>query len=424
LIKKKGKVINSHSRNKRIIALLIPTVIFVSMGQSVYWQTMPLIGRELGFSVKLITSLVSISALMFLIFTPYWGRLSDRKGRKFVLLIGLIGYIFSTLIFCWIAYLGLIGFFTFTTLIFLILLARVLNSALGAGMRPATGATVADVTTEENRSAGMGQFGAANNIGTILGPVLVAFIAFLFAETSIFPSFLEPYGRLIPLLFMTLLMVIALLFVYFYLPESFIKKETNSTKQAFNFEKRNLMLISTGVLIFSSFAIIQSITAFYLQDTFSLSILVTQQSLGIALGFMALTSIVAQLTIVQKIKVPPIRLIQWSTPFFIMGTLIAVYASNFNVYVGGMMLIGLGMGLGTPGYTAAASLNADSDSQGAAVGLAMVAPGLGFSIGPFLGGFLYEISPSYPFLTILPIFVTVFLIAQNIRKDNLSDKTL
>ena len=104
--------------------------------------------------------------------------------------------------------------------------------------------------------------------------------------------------------------------------------------------------------------------------------------------------------------------------------MIAVYASNFNVYVGGMMLIGLGMGLGTPGYTAAASLNADSDSQGAAVGLAMVAPGLGFSIGPFLGGFLYEISPSYPFLTILPIFVTVFLIASNIRKDNLSDKTL
>ena len=47
------------------------------------------------------------------------------------------------------------------------LLARVINSALGAGMRPATGATVADVTTEENRSAGMGQFGAANNLSLI-----------------------------------------------------------------------------------------------------------------------------------------------------------------------------------------------------------------------------------------------------------------
>ena len=394
------------------------------MGQSVYWQTMPLIGRELGFSVKLITSLVSFSALMFLIFTPYWGRLSDKKGRKFVLIIGLVGYITSTLLFCWIAYLGLIGYFTFTALIFFMLLARVINSALGAGMRPATGATVADVTTEENRSAGMGQFGAANNIGTILGPVLVSFIAFLIANTAIFPASLEPYGRLIPLLFMSFLMMMALVFVYFYLPESFVKQETNSSGKGFNFEKSNLMLISTGVLIFSSFAIIQSITAFYLQDTFSLSILETQQSLGIALGFMALTSIVAQLTIVQKIKVPPIKLVQWSTPFFVLGALVAVYAANFNIYVFGMSIIGLGMGLGTPGYTAAASLNADSENQGAAVGLAMIAPGLGFSIGPLLGGFLYESSPSLPFLAILPIFVLVFLIASYINKSLVTGKTL
>ena len=394
------------------------------MGQSVYWQTMPLIGRELGFSVKLITSLVSFSALMFLVFTPYWGRLSDKKGRKFVLIIGLVGYITSTLLFCWIAYLGLIGYFTFTALIFFLLLARVINSALGAGMRPATGATVADVTTEENRSAGMGQFGAANNIGTILGPVLVSFIAFLIANTAIFPASLEPYGRLIPLLFMSFLMMMALGFVYFYLPESFVKQETNNSEQGFNFEKSNLMLISTGVLIFSSFAIIQSITAFYLQDTFSLSILETQQSLGIALGFMALTSIVAQLTIVQKIKVPPIKLVQWSTPFFVLGALVAVYAANFNIYVFGMSIIGLGMGLGTPGYTAAASLNADSENQGAAVGLAMIAPGLGFSIGPLLGGFLYESSPSLPFLAILPIFVLVFLIASYINKSLVTGKTL
>lgn len=394
------------------------------MGQSVYWQTMPLIGRELGFSVKLITSLVSFSALMFLIFTPYWGRLSDKKGRKFVLLIGLVGYIASTLLFCWVAYLGLIGYFTFTALIFFLLVARVINSALGAGMRPATGATVADVTTEENRSAGMGQFGAANNVGTILGPVLVSFIAFLIANTAIFPASLEPFGRLIPLLFMSFLMMMALVFVYFYLPESLVKQEANSSGQGFNFDKSNLMLISTGVLIFSSFAIIQSISAFYLQDTFSLSILATQQSLGIALGFMALTSIVAQLTIVQKIKIPPIKLVQWSTPFFILGTLVAVYADNFNIYVLGMSIIGLGMGLGTPGYTAAASLNADSESQGAAVGLAMVAPGLGFSIGPLLGGFLYESSPSLPFLAILPIFVLVFLIASYINKSLAVGKTL
>ena len=139
---------------------------------------------------------------------------------------------------------------------------------------------------------------------------------------------------------------------------------------------------------------------------------------------MALTSIVAQLTIVQKIKVAPIKLVQWSTPFFLLGTLVIIYASSFNIYVFGMSIIGLGMGLGTPGYTAAASLNSDSESQGAAVGLAMVAPGLGFSIGPFLGGFLYESSPSLPFLAILPNFFLVFLIASYINKSPVVDKTL
>ena len=89
-----------------------------------------------------------------------------------------------------------------------------------------------------------------------------------------------------------------------------------------------------------------------------------------------------------------------------------------------MAILGLGMGLGTPGYTAAASLNADSKSQGAAVGLAMVAPGLGFSIGPFIGGLLYESSPELPFLCIVPIFFLVFLMAFYINKRDLVDKTL
>ena len=150
----------------------------------------------------------------------------------------------------------------------------------------------------------------------------------------------------------------------------------------------------------------------------------TQQKLGVALGCMALTSIIAQLTVVQKVKVPPIRLIQWSTPFFVLGTLVAVNAVDFNFYILGMAIIGLGMGLGTPGYTAAASLNADSKSQGAAVGLAMVAPGLGFSIGPFTGGLLYELSPELPFWTIIPIFFLIFFIAFYIDKRDLVVKTL
>ena len=116
------------------------------MGQSVYAQVMPLIGRELGFSVRLITTFVSISAFVFLLTTPFWGRMSDRKGRKSVLMIGFAGYIISSLLFVLVAYLGLVGVLLTSSLILSFLLARVLNSAVGAASRPAAGAYIADLS--------------------------------------------------------------------------------------------------------------------------------------------------------------------------------------------------------------------------------------------------------------------------------------
>ena len=163
----------AEESNPKILSGLMLIILFVSMGQSVYWQTMPIIGREFNFSEIEINTLVSISAAMFIVFTPFWGRLSDRIGRKAVLLIGLSGYVLSNLIFLYSASLGLIGYVTGFSLLMILLMARIVNSAIGAASRPASGAYVADVTSEEDRSSGMGKFGAANNIGTKQGPVQV-----------------------------------------------------------------------------------------------------------------------------------------------------------------------------------------------------------------------------------------------------------
>ena len=95
--------------NSKILSSLMLIILFVSMGQSVYWQTMPIIGREFNFTEIEINTLVSISAAMFIIFTPFWGKLSDRIGRKAVLLTGLLGYVFSSMIFIYMASIGLMG---------------------------------------------------------------------------------------------------------------------------------------------------------------------------------------------------------------------------------------------------------------------------------------------------------------------------
>mgnify|MGYP001164001498 CR=1 FL=1 len=398
--------------NSNILSSLMLIILFVSMGQSVYWQTMPIIGREFSFTEIEINTLVSISAAMFIIFTPFWGKLSDRIGRKKVLLIGLSGYVLSNIVFLYSASLGLIGAFTGFSLLMILLISRVINSAIGAASRPASGAYVADVTSEEERSSGMGKFGAANNIGTILGPVLVGSLVGL----NIFNIQIEQFGLLTPLIVMSMIMALAALFVYIYLPDNRINSDEKiqDTKIVLDFNLK--LLISIGVIVFTAFAIVQSVTAFYIQDRFGYDLGQTAQTTALLLGTMALMSIVSQLTIVQKYKGGPLNLIRFSIPLFILSSVLIIFSPNFLFIYIGMAAMGLGMGLASPGYTSAASLNADKDNQGAAVGLAMVAPGIGFALGPFLSGILYSYSMNMPFIFILPLFLILVLLIRKLEK--------
>ena len=397
--------------DSKILYSLMLIIIFVSMGQSVYWQTMPIIGREFGFSEMEINTVVSISAAMFIIFTPFWGKLSDRIGRKSVLLVGLTGYVLSNIIFLYSASIGLLGYVSGFFLLFILLVSRIINSAVGAASRPATGAYVADVTSLEERSSGMGKFGAANNIGTILGPVLVGSIIGI----NIFNSKIEGFALLTPLIVMSFLMIVAIFFVLLFLPnkKSTDSDEINSERPAL--DKNLKMLISIGVIVFTSFAIVQSVTAYYVQDRFSLTLDETARSTALLLGTMALMAIVSQLTFVQRFKGSPLELIKYSIPLFVLSSLIIVSSPSYTFIYFGMAIMGLAMGLASPGYTSAASLNADSSNQGAAVGLAMVAPGLGFTLGPFLSGLLYSISINLPFIFILPLFLVILFILPKLN---------
>ena len=66
---------NLKQTDNKVLSILMLIILFVSMGQSVYWQSMPIIGREFGFSEVQINSLISISAAMFIIFTPLLGKI-------------------------------------------------------------------------------------------------------------------------------------------------------------------------------------------------------------------------------------------------------------------------------------------------------------------------------------------------------------
>lgn len=400
--------------NSKTLYSLMLIILFVSMGQSVYWQTMPIIGREFNFTEIEINTLVSISAAMFIVFTPFWGRLSDKIGRKAVLLIGLTGYVFSNIVFLYSAYLGLVGLFTGFSLLMILLISRIINSAIGAASRPASGAYVADVTSDEERSSGMGKFGAANNLGTILGPVLVGSLIGM----NVFEISTPQFGLLTPLIVMSLIMTVAAIIVYVYLPDNHSTQPEQDKNPRIVLDLRLRYLMSIGIIIFTAFALVQSITAFYIQDRFGLDLDSTAQTTALLLGTMALAAIVSQLTVVQRYKGSALNLIKFSVPLFVLSVILIIFSPNFNLFYLGMALMGLGMGLASPGYTASASLNADDQSQGAAVGLAMVAPGIGFAVGPFLSGILYSFSMNLPFLFILPIYLILVLLLRKLELLN------
>jgi MFS transporter, DHA1 family, tetracycline resistance protein len=150
---------------RRSPLLTIFLIAFVGMlGYGIVIPITPFYAKEFGASDTTIGLLIGSYALMQFIFAPILGRLSDRVGRRPVLLVSLAGTIGSLLLF---------GFANSLVLLFV---GRVLDGITGGNISIAQ-AYIADVTTEENRARGMGMIGAALGLGFIAGPALGGYLS-------------------------------------------------------------------------------------------------------------------------------------------------------------------------------------------------------------------------------------------------------
>jgi len=141
------------------IGIVFTTVVIDLVGFGIVIPILPLWAEELGASPTEIGALAASYAAMQFLFAPVWGRLSDRYGRRPVILVALAGTVVSSLL------IGLAGS------LLLLWIARILNGIAGASYSAAQ-AYVADVTGPDERARGMGLIGAAFGIGFILGPAI------------------------------------------------------------------------------------------------------------------------------------------------------------------------------------------------------------------------------------------------------------
>ncbi|MFT6289068.1 MAG: MFS family permease, partial [Alcanivorax sp.] len=156
---------SSPQLSRHHLAILLLALMSIGIGQSLVFAILAPLGREVQLNELQITSIIASSALIFGVASTFWGRFSDRVGRKPVIIIGLVGYTVGTLIFTSVFYAGLLGVLSGLSLYFVALLVRCAQALIMSATSPACTAYAADHTNREHRTGAMAKLGTANSMG-------------------------------------------------------------------------------------------------------------------------------------------------------------------------------------------------------------------------------------------------------------------
>ena len=182
--------VRSSSKRKQLLILSF-TLVVVTLGFGLVIPIFPFYIQELGAGGRELGLLVATSALLEFCFAPLWGGVSDRIGRKPVLMVGVLGYALSSL---------LMGF---STRLWMLFASRALSGILSSATSGAALAYVGDSTHEDDRGGGMGTLGAAMALGIIVGPGFGGWLATGSLST---PFFIAAGMSLVALLLILLLL--------------------------------------------------------------------------------------------------------------------------------------------------------------------------------------------------------------------------
>lgn len=375
-------MVESIGSKKSQLAVIFFTVFLYLVGFGVVIPIIPVLARNFGASSLQVGLLLSIYSAMQFLFAPFWGRLSDRFGRRPILLFCLLGEVFS--------YIGFSRAGSFETLF----LARLFAGFFGASISTAS-AYISDITPAHERSKGMALIGAAFGLGFLVGPALGGGLALWGSHISTAPHFDTSFAAL----WVAGLCLANFLFGLKYLKESLSDENRLKANKVikkkrfellFHYLKKPLVGPLIGVFFLSSLAMstMEATLVFFVGDRFHWGI--REVSFGFAyIGFIMVFS---QGFLVRRLlpKVGEKRMLIMGLGMMALG--MGLISVSTEIWILGLSqtVLAFGASFTNPAVMGSISLLSPAEEQGASMGTTQGTASLGRIFGPAIGGFIYQ----------------------------------
>ncbi len=401
-----------------VLPILFVTVFIDLVGFGIIVPFLAYYVESFGARAVVVGLLMSSYSLAQFVFAPMWGRISDRVGRRPILLVGLLGSVAGFTLFALAGTLSLL------------FLARVLMGIFGATI-PTAQAAVADVTAPQDRARGMGLIGAAIGLGFILGPALGGVLSNL---SGAFPLPLfqrNPYA--LPCLASAALAAINLVAAAFFLPESLpSERRGGGTAERLSRVDRLLrsltdprlrMLVVVYFLFMLGFTMMEATLTLFIERRIGAgNHAQLVRRVGYLFGFIGIIQVGLQGGLVGRLArrfgERNLLLTGCSITALSLAALPAV--SSWTGIYGCSFGLACGLGLSQPSIASLISRAAPPDMQGGALGISQSAASLARVVGPAVGGALFQqVGAGAPYLVAAGLSLAAAICASPGRRRRL-----
>jgi MFS transporter, DHA1 family, tetracycline resistance protein len=365
---------------RRSALLIIFLIVFIDLvGFGIVIPILPYYSQTYGASGWALGWLMTTYSLLQFLFTPVWGRISDKVGRRPVLLVSLFG---TGVGMC------VLGFAPSLEWIFI---GRIIAGICGGNISTAY-AYVADITVEKDRAKGMGLIGAGFGLGFIFGPAI--------------GGILSKYGYGVPMFAGAGLAFLNLLFAFIKLEEPRLSPEARSANRARRFDlestrialgdRRTRLAITLSFLFTFAFAQMETVFAIYFGAQYGYD----AKDAGMLLALMGIVMVSVQGGMIGVLvrRFGEVRLISTGILICVIGLTSFASLNSLTFVVISLCVLAFGHGILHPSLSSLASLGATSEHRGVVMGVFHSASSLARVFAPPCAGWLYDhISGRAPF---------------------------